>query len=78
MANRGHFQGFRKTRPDGQTMHHYIRGLESRAIKRPHVMVASDAMPLLSYDRKVVPNGAGTSTRILGQYVRDEGLLSLK
>ena len=40
-------------------------------------MVASDAMPLLSYDRKVVPNGAGTSTRILGQYVRDEGLLSL-
>jgi N-acyl-D-aspartate/D-glutamate deacylase len=40
-------------------------------------MVASDAMPLLSYDRKVVPNGAGTSARILGQYVRDEGLLSL-
>lgn len=40
-------------------------------------MVASDAMPLLSYDRKVVPNGAGTSTRILGQYVRDEGLLTL-
>jgi len=40
-------------------------------------MVASDAMPLLSYDLKVVPNGAGTSTRILGQYVRDKGLLSL-
>lgn len=72
------FQFYRKTRPDGQTMHHYIReDWNRRAIQRPHVMVASDAMPLLSYDRKVVPNGAGTSTRILGQYVRDEGLLSL-
>ena len=72
------FKAFRETRPDGQTMHHYIReDWNRRAIKRSHVMVASDAMPLLSYDRKVVPNGAGTSTRILGQYVRDEGLLSV-
>ena len=72
------FQAYRDTRPDGQTMHHYIREeWNRRAIQRPHVMVASDAMPLLSYDRKVVPNGAGTSARILGQYVRDEGLLTL-
>jgi hypothetical protein len=72
------FQTYRETRPDGQTMHHYIREeWNRRAIKRHHTMVASDAMPLLSYDRKVVPNGAGTSTRILGQYVRDEGLLTL-
>ena len=72
------FQAYREDRPEGQTMHHYIREeWNYRAIQRPHVMVASDAMPLLSYDRKVVPNGAGTSTRILGQYVRDEGLLSL-
>ncbi len=72
------FQTYRQTRPDGQTMHHYIREeWNRRALQRPHVMVASDAMPLLSYDRKVVPNGAGTSTRILGQYVRDEGLLTL-
>ena len=72
------FQTYRETRPDGQTMHHYIREeWNRRAIERHHTMVASDAMPLLSYDRKVVPNGAGTSTRILGQYVRDEGLLTL-
>ena len=72
------FKAYRQNRPDGQTMHHYIREeWNRRAIQRPHVMVASDAMPLLNYDRKVVPNGAGTSTRILGQYVRDEGLLSL-
>jgi len=72
------FQTYRETRPDGQTMHHYIReDWNRRAIERHHTMVASDAMPLLSYDRKVVPNGAGTSTRILGQYVRDEGLLTL-
>ena len=72
------FKAYRETRPDGQTMHHYIREeWNRRAMQRPHVIVASDAMPLLSYDRKVVPNGAGTSTRVLGQYVRDEGLLSL-
>ncbi|MDC3015811.1 amidohydrolase family protein [Luminiphilus sp.] len=72
------FQAFREARPEGQTMHHYIREEWNRlAIQRPHVMVASDAMPLLSYERKVVPNGAGTSARILGQYVREEGLLSL-
>jgi hypothetical protein len=72
------FGSYRETRPDGQTMHHYIReDWNRRAIQRPHVMVASDAMPLTSYERKVVPNAAGTSTRILGQYVREEKLLSL-
>ena len=72
------FQAYREARPEGQTMHHYIQEEWNRlAIQRPHVMVASDAMPLLSYERKVVPNGAGTSARILGQYVREEGLLSL-
>lgn len=72
------FTAFRAIRPDGQTMHHYIREeWNRRAIERPHVMVASDAMPLTSYERKVVPNGAGTSTRVLGQFVREEKLLSL-
>ena len=72
------FQAYREARPESQTMHHYIREEWNRlAIQRPHVMVASDAMPFLSYERKVVPNGAGTSARILGQYVREEELLSL-
>ena len=73
------FQAYREARPEGHTMHHYIREEWNRlAIQRSHVMVASDAMPLLSYERNVVPNGAGTSTRVLGQYVRAEGLLSLR
>lgn len=72
------FNAYRVNRPSGQTMHHYIReDWNRRAILRPHVMVASDAMPLTSYERKVVPNGAGTSTRVLGQFVREEKLLSL-
>ena len=72
------FNAYRVNRPSGQTMHHYIReDWNRRAIVRPHVMVASDAMPLTSYERKVVPNGAGTSTRVLGQFVREEKLLSL-
>jgi N-acyl-D-aspartate/D-glutamate deacylase len=40
-------------------------------------MVASDAMPLMNYDRKVVPNGAGTSSRVLGHYVREQKWLTL-
>ena len=72
------FNAYRQSRPDGQTMHHYIReDWNRRAILRPHVMVASDAMPLTTYERKVVPNGAGTSARVLGQYVREEKLLGL-
>jgi len=72
------FEHYRKTRPDGQTAHHYIKEQWNRdALSSEHVLVASDAMPIVSYDRKVVPNGAGTSARILGQFVRDEGLLSL-
>lgn len=72
------FNAYRATRPDGQTMHHYIQeDWNRRSLLRPHVMVASDAMPLTSYERKVVPNGAGTSTRVLGQFVREEQLLTL-
>ena len=72
------FNAYRQSRPDGQTMHHYIREDWNRSvIQRPHVMVASDAMPLMNYGQKTVPNGAGTSARVLGQYVRDERLLDL-
>ena len=72
VATEESFQAYREARPEGQTMHHYIREEWNRlAIQRPHVMVASDAMPLLSYERKVVPNGAGTFCTHLGQYVRE-------
>jgi len=72
------FAHYRQTRPGGQTAHHYIDAAWNQAaLSRDHVMVASDAMPLMNYDRKVVPNGAGTSTRVLGHYVREQKWLTL-
>lgn len=72
------FAHYRQTRPGGQTVHHYIDAAWNQAaLSRDHVMVASDAMPLMSYDRKVVPNGAGTSTHVLGHYVREQNWLTL-
>jgi len=46
----------------------------SMAMEAPNVMVASDAMP---YDPGAHPRSAGTFSRFLGRYVRDEGVLSL-
>ena len=43
-------------------------------VKAPHTMVASDGMP---YALGAHPRGAGTFSRFLGRYVRDEGTLSL-
>ena len=44
------------------------------AMADPAVMVASDGMP---YDPGAHPRSAGTFTRFLGRYVRDEGVMSL-
>ena len=44
------------------------------AMADPMVMVASDGMP---YDPGAHPRSAGTFTRFLGRYVREQGLMSL-
>jgi dihydroorotase len=46
----------------------------SSALSDPAVMVASDGMP---YDPGAHPRSAGTFSRFLGRYVRDEGVMSL-
>jgi N-acyl-D-aspartate/D-glutamate deacylase len=46
----------------------------SMAMEAPFVMVASDGMP---YDPGAHPRSAGTFSRFLGRYVRDEGVVSL-
>ena len=45
------------------------------ALAHPAVMVASDGVPFV--DGQGHPRGAGTFARVLGRYVRDEGLLTL-
>ena len=44
------------------------------AMRTPFVMVASDGMP---YAPGAHPRSAGTFSRVLGRYVRDQGVLSL-
>ncbi|WP_419950631.1 amidohydrolase family protein [Candidatus Palauibacter sp.] len=45
------------------------------ALAHPSVMVASDGVPFV--DGQGHPRGAGTFARVLGRYVREEGLLTL-
>ncbi len=40
-------------------------------------MIASDAMPIISRDRKVTPRGIGTFSKVLAKYVREEQLMTL-
>jgi N-acyl-D-aspartate/D-glutamate deacylase len=44
------------------------------AIRTPHVMIASDAMP---YAPGAHPRSAGTFARVLGRYVRERGVIDL-
>ncbi len=41
------------------------------------MMVATDAMPALSFAKKAAPNGSASFTRLLAKYVRDEKVPSL-
>jgi len=67
---------FRFFREEGGTviLHMMDPEMIRLAIRTPFVMVASDGMP---YAPGAHPRSAGTFSRVLGRYVRDEGVLSL-
>lgn len=69
-------EGFQQGREAGETaIIHYMRPEEIRAaLLHPHVMVASDGTIV---DGRGHPRGAGTFARVLGRYVREEGVLTL-
>lgn len=68
----------RKQRPDSMVIHHYMKEEWLRkALVHPEMIVATDAMPALNASVKSAPNGAGSYTRLLAKYVRDEGVISL-
>lgn len=59
-------------------IHHYMKEEWIRqGIVDPDMIIATDAMPCFNLDSKSVPNGAGSHARVLGRYVRDEGLIDL-
>ncbi|MEM7358225.1 MAG: amidohydrolase family protein [Pseudomonadota bacterium] len=63
--------------PQGQVIHHYVKEeWTQQAIADPAVIIVSDLLPMESLDKKVAPHN-GAFSKILGKYVRDEGLIDL-
>jgi len=72
------WEKYRKEQPTGAIIHHYGNEDWNRiGLKNPTVMIASDAMPVISRDKKVTPRGIGTFSKILAKYVREEQLMTL-
>ncbi len=71
------FEEYRLKYPDGPVIHHYLKeDWTQRALAEPGVIVVSDLLPMVSREEKVSPHN-GAFSKVLGRYVRDEGLLSL-
>ncbi|MEM7411820.1 MAG: amidohydrolase family protein [Myxococcota bacterium] len=69
---------YRRRFPGGAVIHHYNREEWTRvATLAPDVIVASDGLPVLSFDVAVPPFGIGTFGKVLRKYVREEESLSL-
>ena len=72
------FEKYQKEQPAGIIIHHYGNEDWNRiGLKNPTVMIASDAMPVASRDKKVTPRGIGTFSKVLAKYVREEQLMTL-
>jgi N-acyl-D-aspartate/D-glutamate deacylase len=69
---------YRAKHPDGQVIHHYVDEAWTRtALVEPGVIVVSDLLPMVTEESKVAPHN-GAFSRILGRYVREEGILDLE
>lgn len=67
----------RRDHPTSSVIHFYLEeAWTQRAIEADGVIVVSDLLPMEHLDKKVAPHNSAFS-KILGTYVREEGLLSL-
>lgn len=72
------WEEYREKHPGGQVIHHYLKeDWNRRAVVEPGLIVVSDLLPMFTEDSKVAPHN-GAFSRVLGRYVREEGLLDLK
>jgi len=71
------WEEYREKYPEGQVIHHYLKEAWTRqAVQSPGVIIVSDLLPMESKDKHVAPHN-GAFSKILGRYVREEGLLDL-
>jgi len=67
----------RAEHPKSGVIHHYLKEEWTQmAVQAPGVIIVSDLMPMENKDKKVAPHN-GTFSRVLGKYVREQGLLDL-
>lgn len=69
---------YAETEPGGMVNHHYVKEawLHS-ALRWPDMMVSTDALPAFDAQQMTNPNISGSFSRLLGRYVREQGILDL-
>jgi len=69
---------YRADNPEGIVIIHAMtEQWVKQAMSHPGVMIASDGMPLETLDQRAHPRGMGTFSRVLGKYVREDGVITL-
>ncbi|MEH6558883.1 MAG: amidohydrolase family protein [Oceanicoccus sp.] len=72
------FNELRESDPSAVIIHHYRKEeWIKRVLTEDGVMVASDAMLMKDLSSRVHPRSVGTFSRVLGRYVRDQGVLTI-
>lgn len=72
------WEQYRKDYPEGIIIIHAMTEQWVRqAMSHPGVLIASDGMPLESLEQRAHPRGMGSFSRVLGKYVREDGVISL-
>ncbi len=72
------FKAYQATEPTGMINHHYVKEdwIET-AIRWPGMMISSDVTPAITEDVLSNPNLAGTFSRFIGHYARDQQVIDL-
>lgn len=74
---KGMWDDYYANHPDGQVIHHYLKEeWTQRAVREPGVIIVSDLLPMASREKKVAPHN-GAFSKVLGRYVREQGLIDL-
>ncbi len=72
------FERTRKENPGAEIIHHYLKEEWTKYLATaPDVIISSDGLPALTTDKKIPPQGVGSFSKILGQYVREEQALDM-
>ncbi len=72
------WEQYSKEQPAGAVNHHYVKEpWVETALQWPRMMVSTDALPAVDTRIPTNPNLAGTFSRLLGHYVREQKVISL-